>query len=145
MALRDIANLIASYWLDLILITEYQSFIVRNQPSITAPTKINTRLPYYFLCTLSLLRIVVNNPALYIISRDFMVSVEGVEPSILPASGLKPDVYASSTTRPYKRRLGTGRHSWIYLLPANQAGSAHDITEPTKELRFYLVLLTFNL
>ena len=53
----------------------------------------------------SLLRIVVNNPALYIISRDFMVSVEGVEPSILPASGLKPDVYASSTTRPYKRRI----------------------------------------
>ena len=35
-----------------------------------------------------------------------MVSVEGVEPSILPASGLKPDVYASSTTRPYKWRIG---------------------------------------
>ena len=29
-----------------------------------------------------------------------MVSVEGVEPSILSAAGLKPDVYASSTTRP---------------------------------------------
>ena len=48
-------------------------------------------------------------------------------------------------TPAYKRRLGTGRHPWIYLLPANQAGSAHDITEPTKELRFYLVLLTFYL
>jgi hypothetical protein len=37
--------------------------------------------------------------------------------------------------------LGTGRHPWIYLLLANQAGSAHDITEPTKELK---VLLGFT-
>ena len=45
----------------------------------------------------------------------------------------------------HKSVFGQGATPWIYLLPANQAGSAHDITEPTKELRFYLVLLTFYL
>ena len=34
-----------------------------------------------------------------------MVSVEGFEPSILSASELKSDVYASSTTRPYLKQI----------------------------------------
>lgn len=52
-------------------------------------------------------------------------------------------------TPPCTGVLGTGRHPWIYLLPANQAGSAHDITEPTKELKVllgftYLLSFIFN-
>lgn len=74
-----------------------------------------------------------------------MVGVTGIEPVSHTAQHFKCCVFTYFTTPPYKVAFGDRAPPWIYLLSANQAGSAHDITEPAKELRFYLALLTFNL
>ena len=48
------------------------------------------------------MRLLVRNSYLHdiLFVKASLVSVKGVEPLILPASELKSDVYASSTTRP---------------------------------------------
>lgn len=107
MALRNIACVSASYRLDLILITEYQSFTIKSQPSIIAPYQKKICATLLLPMPTSLLRIVVNKPALYIISRDFLVRVTGLEPVRVQYSlDFKSKVSTYSTTPAYKWRIG---------------------------------------